>query len=255
MKGEEYFILPPGFLEPGINSKSGAYYLTRLLKNFNEKTICMMKYYLPDDYDIRDAIIKADYNELKSIGSNEIAKEVWHLKGENKVILTAPHAAGPHCDMGVSELVYNLHKKTNTDAVISTVSRLIIDYNHFLPNGEEFHNTIDRLIKNGASPLIDIHSMYPKEKMYDIEIGTVFNQTADPKVTNYFKQELEKTGYKIAVNEQWWGGAIVTHYGGRGINCIQIEINHNLVNNEKVIDALEKIIQHIDHDTQIHKKV
>lgn len=254
MKGEEYFILPPGFNEPGINSKNGPYYLTRLLNKLNGKTICMMKYYLPNN-DIKEAIINADYNWLKLIGPNEIEEGCWHLKGDNNIILTAPHAAGPESDRGIGELVYNLHKKTNADAVLSTISRLIIDYNHFLPNGEEFHNTIDKLIDNGASTLIDMHSMYPKETMYDIEIGTVFNETATPEVTDYIKLELEKTGYRIAVNEQWWGGAIVNYYKDRGINCIQIEVNYNLVNNEKVIDALTEIIQHIDRGTQIQNRV
>jgi len=244
MYKEEYYILPPGFcvLDAGYDVSAGEATLRRILKHLENKTICIIKYDYNNREDLQE-LIEIDYEALKEIGPDEIWTGVWLLKGSKNFLLTAPHASGPKSDIGVGELVYELYQKNDVHALLATHSRKIFDYNWNYCSGKVFYDKIQELIDDGLKFLLDIHSMKKKEG-YDIELGTIFYNTAPKESVDMLKEAFELEGYRVAVDVMWTGGTIVQHFGGQ-IPSIQVEICNELIRKSEMIDALSRFINQV----------
>jgi len=222
--------------------------LRRMLFPLEKKTLCSLEYDMPDR-EIRADIIEKDNAELMAIGPSEIQDDCWHIPGSMPVLLTAPHAAGPRSDDGVSDLVFRAQTGTGAHAVLATISRKILDLNNISLAAEPFFEKIQDLIDHGVKLLVDVHSMNGKAG-HDIEIGSLCGDTLSLRKRDIMKEMFEKSGFKVAVDLKWIGGAVVGIFS-KDIETVQIEISRQIIRNDEVVNILCAIVNALEKQTRI----
>ena len=115
---------------------------------------------------------------------------------------------------------------------------------------QPFHAEMKRLTRqmvetHGFAILLDAHSMpdiaghrahaMSDGASVDFVLGDRFGRACHPTLTDWVKTELEKHGYRVAMNKPYAGGYITEHYGqpGQGQHALQIEINRTIYMDEK----------------------
>ena len=118
-------------------------------------------------------------------------------------------------------------------------------------NHDEFKTFLTEIIsRNHIKLMLDLHGA-KKEHDFDVEIGTLNGESADPKIIENLTRTLKANGIKnVAINEPFKGGDITkTVHENTGISCIQLEINYNyrnirkIRNLNKICKALTKFIR------------
>lgn len=174
--------------------------------------------------------------------------QAYTLKiGALPVILTAPHTMQQQRLDGSIKV-----REPFTEAIAKYVSKntncsyLIKEKNTLLDsNGDKmdpFKDLLEKTIKeNNIKLLIDIHGASNKRD-FDVEFGTLNNLSADFSTIKELEEALiENKVYNINHNEPFKGGGITKYiYGTTNIDIIQIEINGNYRDVEK-IENLENI--------------
>ena len=69
----------------------------------------------------------------------------------------------------------------------------------------------------------------------DFVLGDRFGRACHPALTDWIKTQLEKHGYRVAMNKPYAGGYITEHYGqpAHGQHALQIEINRTIYMDER----------------------
>ncbi len=200
--------------------------------------------------------------------TNVFKEKEWKIKGyieipgEIGIVLTAPHAQGPKADKFTGEIAYRIANNTKAYALISTVSRTVMDYNlpyHKIRN-TPFRRRINELIKELRSKnqeilLIDIHGIEKPlsgiEGDIDVVFGTRGGATIDPNYIDLLRNTLDKydikSDYAFIIHPGYIGGDIVDSQGKptKGIHSVQLELAPHLRNlgEKRIIDALTDFIQ------------
>lgn len=178
-------------------------------------------------------------------------KNILLKKGVNPVLLSAPHAAKHIFDDGSIKL-----SEPMTKNIVAYVADMVngsyiiknyvstIDANH--SDDDEYKNIMLNMIKeNNIKLVLDIHGA-DINNIFDIEIGTLNNLTADYSTINELIDAFNENGiFNITCNSKFKGGKITQKiYFETSIDIIQIEINrayrdyNNIENLKKVCDAL-----------------
>ncbi len=98
---------------------------------------------------------------------------------------------------------------------------------------------------------VDCHSMKSRGNAMNIDaglarpdvvLGDCMGKSADPKFTSMVAEEFDKRGYRVALNDPYQGGYLVSHYGNPAENrhSIQIELNRGLYMNEQAFTRSHK---------------
>ena len=118
-------------------------------------------------------------------------------------------------------------------------------------NDDEFKAIlVDLIEKNKIKLMLDLHGA-KKTRKFDVEIGTQDGKMARLETVNRLIECLKKSGIKnIALNDPFKGGQISQSiHENIGIECIQLEINHNyrnilkIRNLSKICKALVKFVE------------
>jgi len=123
---------------------------------------------------------------------------------------------------------------------------------------DPFHSSIQNQIeillsKFGVCYHFDLHSMpfkavkNMKEKP-DIVLGSNYHKSCSLELLNYIKNNFEKFGLNVSVNNPYAGGFITRNYGkpSIGVETLQIEVNRHLyMDEEKLTLRNIKYIQEI----------
>lgn len=135
--------------------------------------------------------------------------------------------------------------------------------NHILETFyDPFHLSIQTqvealLSKFGVCYHFDLHSMPQRavknmKKIPDIVLGDNFRKSCSLELINYIKDQFEKHGLIVSINQPYAGGFITRNYGNpsKGIETIQIEVNRSLYMYEnklllKNIEPIQKIFSDI----------
>jgi hypothetical protein len=241
----ESFLLPPGIEMDYYSLTSGRNFMRRTLIPLERKTSCIMEYHVPDR-EVREAILKKDQEKLVEIGPREILDDCWYIEGTVPALLTAPHAAGPRSDEGVSDLVFRAQGDSGAHAILATLSRKIIDFNNISLVAEPFFEKIQDVIDHGAKTLVDVHSMGGNKK-HDIEIGSLFGETISERKRNALKEILEDAGFNVAIDVKWIGGAVIGIFS-KDIETVQLEFSRSIVKSDAARDALCAIVKMLAQD-------
>ncbi|MBR3270248.1 N-formylglutamate amidohydrolase [Candidatus Saccharibacteria bacterium] len=103
-------------------------------------------------------------------------------------------------------------------------------------NHDEFKAFLkDVISRNNIKLMVDLHGA-KKDRDFDVEIGTLNGESANPELVEKLIKNLKKQGIKnIAENDPFKGGDITkTIHESTGIDCIQLEINYNYRNIRKI---------------------
>lgn len=136
-------------------------------------------------------------------------------------------------------IVRYVSKNVNSSYLIKTKDTMI-DANK--DGFDEFKVLLSKIIKENDIKLVfDIHGS-SRDRKFDIELGTLNNISADYSTINELKESFIENGIKnIELNNPFKGGGITRYiYGTTDIDVIQIEINRNYRDIDK-IDNLEKV--------------
>ena len=155
-----------------------------------------------------------------------------------------------------------LPKLIQTETIFK--SKLTTYYgNHILETFyDPFHLSIQTQIeallsKFGVCYHFDLHSMPQRavknmKKIPDIVLGDNFRKSCSLELINYIKDQFEKHGLIVSINQPYAGGFITRNYGNpsKGIETIQIEVNRSLYMDEnklilKNIEPIQKIFSDI----------
>jgi len=135
--------------------------------------------------------------------------------------------------------------------------------NHILETFyDPFHLSIQTQIevllsKFGICYHFDLHSMPQRavknmKKIPDIVLGDNYRKSCSLKLINYIKDQFEKNGLIVSINQPYAGGFITRNYGNpsKGIETMQIEVNRSLYMDEdklllKNIEPIQKIFSEI----------
>lgn len=179
---------------------------------------------------------------------NEEVEDIFLYKiGDIQVLLTAPHTMLQQREDGSFKLaepytkaiVRYVSKNVNSSYLIKTKDTMI-DANK--DGFDEFKVLLSKIIKENDIKLVfDIHGS-SRDRKFDIELGTLNNISADYSTINELKESFIENGIKnIELNNPFKGGGITRYiYGTTDIDVIQIEINRNYRDIDK-IDNLEKV--------------
>ena len=111
--------------------------------------------------------------------------------------------------------------------------------------------------KFGVCYHFDLHSMPQRavknmKNIPDIVLGDNFRKSCSLELINYIKDQFEKHGLIVSINQPYAGGFITRNYGNpsKGIETIQIEVNRSLYMDEnklllKNIEPIQKIFSEI----------
>lgn len=112
-----------------------------------------------------------------------------------------------------------------------------------------YHAALRGLIRScrgrfGHAVLIDCHSMPSSgvpghlTSRADFVVGDRFGKSCDPALTRLFCGELERLGYKVALNAPYAGGYVTDEYGRPedGVHALQVEINRALYLDEARVE-------------------
>jgi len=135
--------------------------------------------------------------------------------------------------------------------------------NHILETFyDPFHLSIQTQIevllsKFGICYHFDLHSMPQRavknmKKIPDIVLGDNYRKSCSLELINYIKDQFEKNGLIVSINQPYAGGFITRNYGNpsKGIETMQIEVNRSLYMDEdklllKNIEPIQKIFSEI----------
>ena len=135
--------------------------------------------------------------------------------------------------------------------------------NHILETFyDPFHLSIQTQIetlmsKFGVCYHFDLHSMPQRavknmKNIPDIVLGDNFRKSCSLELINYIKDQFEKYGLIVSINQPYAGGFITRNYGNpsKGIETIQIEVNRSLYMDEnklllKNIESIQKMFSEI----------
>ncbi len=162
-------------------------------------------------------------------------------KGSRPIIITSAHGIGQKKRSGKFKLA-----EPYTRAIAKYVSRKTRCYylvknedtgtDPNKKNNDEFKSILINLIKeNNIKLQIDIHGA-KKGRDFDVEIGTLDGKMAKKETVDRLIECFKKSGIKnIAINDPFKGGQIsqATHEK-TGIECIQLEINHDFRNLRRI---------------------
>ena len=109
---------------------------------------------------------------------------------------------------------------------------------------DPFHQSLSKqleliLKKFGFCFHFDLHTMPSRALNHfkikpDIVFGNNFGKSSSKNLINYIKNNFEKFGLKVEINNPYAGGFITRKYGNplTGVETIQIEINRSLYMDE-----------------------
>ncbi len=199
-------------------------------------------------------------------------------EGKKRAHVDAVHAKGPKADLYTGELVEKIVHSTGCAGIIAKVSRTVVDLNR-TPYDEksemaikEYRGSIEHIVQhlniferqsyciNKPYLHLALHGMKDVHYgPYAIEIGTRFDASCSPEITDWFKQKLHAKikayfpKIKCIFNERFPGdfskqyhrlGDNYTYNGyGENYHTIQIEISKTL--REHHSDILTKIFSEI----------
>lgn len=181
---------------------------------------------------------------------NEEVEDIFLYKiGDIPVLLTAAHTMKQIKDDGTIKLaepytkaiVRYVSKNISSSYIIKTKDTMI-DANK--DEIDEFKVLLSKIIKeNNIKLVLDIHGS-SRDREFDIELGTLNNISADYSTINELKESFIEHGIKnIELNNPFKGGGITRYvYGTTDIDVIQVEINRNYRDIDK-IDNLEKVCE------------
>ncbi len=135
--------------------------------------------------------------------------------------------------------------------------------NHILKTFyDPFHLSIQTQIEAllsrfGVCYHFDLHSMPQRavknmKKIPDIVLGDNYQKSCSLELINYIKDQFEKHGLVVSINQPYAGGFITRNYGNpsKGIETVQIEVNRSIYMDEdklllKNIEPIQKIFSEI----------
>ena len=191
-------------------------------------------------------MFEQEINELENM---ELFDDYTILKGSIPVLFSAPHTMYQLRDDGTTKLkepytkaiaIY-LNKYCNTYAIVKN-NDTGIDSNR--DNYDQYNVEMRRLIKeNNIKLVIDLHGA-SKDREFDIEIGTLYNLSADFSTIKELEEAFTENGINnINHNNPFKGGAITQGiYSLDDVDVIQIEINGKYRDYNDP-ESLEKLIQ------------
>ena len=191
-------------------------------------------------------MFEQEINELENM---EFFDDYTILKGSIPVLFSAPHTMYQLRDDGTTKLkepytkaiaIY-LNKYCNTYAIVKN-NDTGIDSNR--DNYDQYNVEMRRLIKeNNIKLVIDLHGA-SKDREFDIEIGTLYNLSADFSTIKELEEAFTENGINnINHNNPFKGGAITQGiYSLDDVDVIQIEINGKYRDYNDP-ESLEKLIQ------------
>lgn len=167
------------------------------------------------------------------------------IRGRRKVLLIASHSTPPLSDKYTGEIAEMVANRSNSYALISNVSRVLIDYNRFTTRITPFRRIIDRLIfEEGIRLILDLHGF--KRGTFDVEIGLRGGLTSNFKIVSKLRSFLEEEGLSVVLNSQkFFGGDVISYHSyPPHISCLQIEINSSVRRKDvlAIINGLTKFI-------------
>lgn len=164
-------------------------------------------------------------------------------KGDNKVIITAPHTMIQYKEDGIKlnepytkAIAMYVANKTNSGYLIKNKDTGI-DSNH--SEQDEFKDQLLELIKEKKTNLIlDIHGA-KNDRVFDVELGNLSNLSSDFSVVRELEDAFNEQGFNnIVKNDPFKGGSITkTIYENTDCDIIQVEINGKY----RTIDNIEGI--------------
>ncbi len=192
------------------------------------------------------------------------------LKGNNNILITAPHTMEQIRKDGsiklrepyTKALALYLHKYEDVSCLIK-IKDTKEDPNR--DNHDEFKRILIDYVKNNNIKLvIDLHGA-SIERDFDIEFGTLNNLTTDYTTLKELTESFTSNGINnIAYNNPFKGGAITQYlYNEKDVDAIQLEINarfrdyHNPNNlqllTKSLIDFIEKYKSKENYYNRIEK--
>lgn len=173
-----------------------------------------------------------------------------YFEGTKPVLITVSHAIPPLEDPGIKSIAFEIASKTGAHLLVSTVSRVLMDYNRKYARITPFRRLISKLsiIEKKVKLIIDLHStMLVQEN--GIEIGFLGGLSARPTVTRLLRETLKKYGIDASLEKKGYFGGDITRYNSLVpmINVVQIEITGNIKSKlrRKIVDALAEYIKTI----------
>lgn len=257
------------------------------------------------DYKARDKISNFKKNLIPLLRPDEYpAVEIFNQSGCSPLLLVCDHASKAipknldnlglgvtqldrHIayDIGAAEVTRLIAKKINSQAVLASYSRLVIDvnrppgdpqsilrksdktiipgnqsltenvknsrvFNLFEPYHNAIKNSLNHLGQNGKQPaLLSIHSFSPEfgDKNRPWDIGVLWNR--DPRIAKPLIKKLTKCGLNVGDNLPYSGLDLAytlnLHGTAPGIANCAIEINQNQIKDKSGIKHWAKILTSI----------
>ena len=190
-----------------------------------------------------------DLNRSRKALDNNMFKEIiLHSEADEKKMLS----------YGLGVLPKLIHNENIFKSKLTTYYG-----NHILETFyDPFHLSIQTQIeallsKFGVCYHFDLHSMPQRavknmKKIPDIVLGDNYRKSCSLELLNYIKDQFEKHGLLVSINQPYAGGFITRNYGNpsKGIETIQIEVNRSLYMDEnklilKNIEPIQKIFSDI----------
>lgn len=195
-------------------------------------------------------------------------KVAWfeYIKGTRNILVIAGHATAQmrdgkikQPDAGTGSLAIELNKLTNVP-VLYTTYLSPSDPNYY--DNNEFKDTLGKLL-NELKPIlvIDLHGSHPY-RPYDIDYGTMNGKSY---LTRHdFLDSLKVTFYReglINQSQDYFSAeknqTITKFVSGKGIPCIQLEINSNFLSadignmyGQRTAQLLQALIRFISETTR-----
>ena len=152
--------------------------------------------------------------------------------------------------------------------------KLPISYGNYIletfydPFHLNIYNQIETLFsKFGVCYHFDLHSMPNKavksmKSKPDIVLGNNYQKSCSLDLLNYIKNDFEKYGLKVSINNPYAGGFITRNYGkpSKGVETLQIEVNRSLYMDEQKLllknirsiqEIFSKIFNFFSYSTKI----
>ncbi len=166
-------------------------------------------------------------------------------KGEiQDVLISVPHYFPLIHDRMLSELVKKIWESGKYSIIVSTVPRILIDYNEW--QFTELEKIISKtpyykkIEEEDPVLLIDLHSF---EGNF-IEVGTLHGTTLDFRLIKYLKKYKALPVY----HERTWriGGNIIRYFKNDTRECLQLEIGRKILreNLDKVLNFIDNFIKY-----------
>jgi len=121
------------------------------------------------------------------------------IVGLGRVLLTAPHTAGPDADLHTGSIVEEAALTSRSYAFIGKVSKEFLDMNKIQSVKLELRKGIETFIaEDGIRYVLDIHG----KKDPGVDIGTALGQMSSDSATELVRSRLVKD-FTVRVNEEY----------------------------------------------------